>query len=66
MVAINSENSAISEYDSIIASNDIPDDVKATFEEIRNDEKDHLVILTTLVNNNTKKDLPNNGEKEGS
>jgi rubrerythrin len=49
MTAVTSENSAIAEYDSIIASPDIPSELIDKFNEIRNDERDHMAILSELV-----------------
>lgn len=36
----------------------------AIIEEILNDEKDHLVLLTALLNEQVEEDFPNNGDDE--
>ena len=50
VVAITSEQEAITEYDSIINSPDCPEEVKSVFEEIRSDEMDHQQNISEVVN----------------
>lgn len=62
-VAICSEHAAVTEYDSLIASEDIPEGVKSVIYEIRNDELDHAVQLSALLQRYTESTLPENTDE---
>lgn len=57
---IRSEEDAIAEYDVLLSTPDLPDDLKDIVLEIQNDEKDHLVLLTNAVSRFTNSDFPEN------
>lgn len=57
---IRSEEDAIAEYDVLLSTSDLPDDLKDIILEIQNDEKDHLVLLANAVSRYTNADFSNN------
>ena len=61
--AMNDETTAISIYDDILAMSDLPSSSRLVIEEILNDEKDHLVLLSRLFKEAVAQDLPNNGDE---
>lgn len=64
--AVRNEQDAITEYDYILQSPYTPQDIKDRVEEIQNDEKDHMVILSDLLKKYAIKDFPNNTEELNS
>lgn len=61
--AMNDETTAISIYDDILSMSDLPSSSRPVIEEILNDEKDHLVLLSRLFKEAVARDLPNNGDE---
>lgn len=61
--ALRSEQEAIREYTSILKTAGLPQEVRIILDEILNDEKDHMVLISQLVDSETRKTFPNNGEK---
>ena len=62
--ALESEEEAIREYEAILQLENIPNDVRIVIEEIENDEKDHLVNLSRVIENEVTSKFPNNGETD--
>lgn len=61
---LNEESDAIKSYDEILGMSGLPSSVRPIIEEIREDEKDHLVLLTNLLQDLVEDELPNNGEED--
>lgn len=61
---VNEESSAIQSYDSILGMTQLPASVRSIIEEIRDDEKDHLVILTNLLQDIVEDELPDFGDED--
>lgn len=62
--AINSETEAIEIYDMMIANSTISAGSKKILSEIRDDEKDHLVLLTELFYDEIEEQFPNYGDED--
>lgn len=60
--AINDETTAIALYDKIIGMSKTPTAVKEVLKEVRDDEKDHLVILTNLLQDEVESEMPGFGD----
>lgn len=60
--ALRSEEEAIREYQAILNLNSLPANVKNALTEIIEDEKDHLMSLTTILELEMGKALPDNGD----
>ena len=60
--ALRSEQEAIREYQMILDLPNLPQNVKNAVEEIINDEKDHMVILASVIELEITKAFPNNGD----
>lgn len=58
--AIKSEQGAITEYDAILQSNDLPSELVEIIKEIQNDEKDHMVLLSNALERYTNSDFSDN------
>lgn len=63
-IAINSEAEAISIYDSMLNNSTISVAAKKILTEISDDEKDHLVILSELLNDEVEEQFPEYGDSE--
>lgn len=61
--AIKSEQGAIEEYDNILDASDIPDELVDTIKEIQNDEKDHMILLSEIMERYSKSDFPDNTDE---
>lgn len=61
---VNEESTAIASYDEIIKMSQLPSSTRSILEEIRNDEKDHLVLLTNLLQDIVEEEMPDNGEED--
>lgn len=61
--AITNERDAISEYDTLYDTPDLPDDIKSIIDEIRNDEKDHMVLLTNILDKYSIASYPDNTDE---
>lgn len=61
---VNEESGAIQSYDSILGMTQLPASVRSIIEEIRDDEKDHLVILTNLLQDIVEDELPDFGDED--
>lgn len=57
---IRSEEDAIAEYDVLLKTPDLPDELKNIILEIQNDEKDHLVLLTNALSRYTNTNFSGN------
>lgn len=62
--AINDETIAISIYDKILKSSKTPVKSKEIIQEIIDDEKDHLVILTELLRDEIQEEFPEYGDDD--
>lgn len=62
--AINDEATAIDLYDKILTMNQLPAAVRPVIEEIRDDEKDHMVLLTNLLQDIVEDEMPGYGEED--
>lgn len=62
--AINDETTAIALYDKIIGMSKTPTASKEILKEIRDDEKDHLVILTNLLQDEVEVEMPGFGDAD--
>lgn len=62
--AIRDESETINLYEMMIKEDSLSPNALAIIEEILNDEKDHLVLLTALLNEQVEEDFPNNGDDE--
>lgn len=60
---VRSEEDAIAEYDVLLSTMDLPEELRDTIKEIQNDEKDHLVLLTNAISRYTNKDFSDNTEE---
>lgn len=58
--SIISEQGAIEEYDVFLDDPCLPNELKSAIEEIRNDEKDHLVLLSALIAQYAVNSFPDN------
>lgn len=61
--AIQSEQEAILEYETILEDLTLDGKQIATISEILDDEKDHIVLLTGLLQDLTKEVYPSHGEE---
>ena len=62
--AIDDETHAIAFYDKMLSNSKIPTSTKEIIKEILDDEKDHLVILTELLNDEVSEEFPNYGDTD--
>lgn len=60
--AIGEETTAIQEYDEILKGS-VPASAKAIIQEILDDEKDHLVLLTNLLQDELDEEMPDAGNE---
>ena len=60
---ISEETKSISDYSEFINSGIFDSDDIEKIKEIVNDEKDHIVVWTTMLSKYTKKSYPNNGNE---
>ena len=60
---IRSEEKAIEEYDVLLSTVGLPDNLRDTILEIQNDEKDHLVLLTNMLSTHTEEEFPDNTDE---
>lgn len=61
--ALSNEQEAIKEYDYILKTSDLPEELRSVLEEIRNDEQDHMVLISDIVNKYTIASFQNNTEE---
>lgn len=61
--AIKSEQGAIQEYDALLDTYDLPQELVEIIKEIQNDEKDHMVLLSTAMERFSIKDFPDNTDE---
>ena len=64
--AVSEESQAVSLYETILENSKLPSTVRPVIEEILDDEKDHLVILTELLNESVRDALPGYGDEDVS
>lgn len=62
--AVSEESQAVSLYETILENSKLPSTVRPVIEEILDDEKDHLVILTELLNEAVRDALPDYGDED--
>lgn len=62
--AINEETEAIKLYDEMLSDNTIPESAKTIIKEINDDEKDHLVLLGTLFDDELSEEFEDYGDLE--
>lgn len=62
--AVSEESQAVSLYETILENSKLPSTVRPVIEEILDDEKDHLVILTELLSEAVRDALPDYGDEE--
>lgn len=60
---VRSEEDAIAEYDVILSTPDLPEELRETIKEIQNDEKDHLVLLSNIVSRYSNLNFPDNTDE---
>ena len=60
---VRSEEDAIAEYDVILSTQDLPEELRETIKEIQNDEKDHLVLLSNIVSRYSNSNFPDNTDE---
>ena len=58
--AIRSEQEAITEYQAILEEPSLPTDVREVLSEVMEDEKDHMVLITAVLNKRLQLSFPNN------
>jgi len=63
LLAIESETDAVKEYDSILEIPNLPSKVQELIREIRDDEKDHMTLLSALLYQITSTGQMNNEEE---
>lgn len=61
--AIKSEQGAIQEYDALLDTYDLPQDLIDTIKEIQNDEKDHMILLSAAMERFGEADFPENTDE---
>ena len=61
--AIQSEKSAIEQYNQILKRNDITPNQAEQLQELLNDEQDHIIILTDMLENQYREEYPGRGEE---
>lgn len=61
--SIDDETTAIKLYDKMLGMSDLPASVRKVIEEIRDDEKDHLVIFTSLLEDAVGEELDGYGDE---
>ena len=61
--AIRSEQGAITEYDAILQSPDLPPELVDIITEIQSDEKQHMVNLSTAIERFTVHDFPDDTDE---
>ena len=61
---VNEESTAIASYDEVLKLSQLPASTRSILEEIRNDEKDHLVLLTNLLQDIIEEEMPDNGDED--
>lgn len=61
--AINDETNTIALYDQVLKSGSLSATVRPIIEEIRDDEKDHLVLLTHMLQDLIEDEMPGHGEE---
>lgn len=61
--AIKSEQGAIQEYDALLDTYDLPQDLIDVIKEIQNDEKDHMILLSAAMERFGKADFPENTDE---
>lgn len=61
---VNEESTAIASYDEILKMSQLPASTRSILEEIRDDEKDHLVLLTNLLQDIVEEEMPDSGEED--
>ena len=58
--ALKGETDTIAMYEDLLAYNDLTDTEKAIIKEINDDEKDHMVMLTTMLSDIAEDSYPEN------
>lgn len=58
--AVRSEQGAITEYQAILEEPSLPTDVRSVVSEVMEDEKDHMVLITAVLNKRLQLSFPNN------
>lgn len=62
--AINDEIETINLYDGILDDSSIPERIKSIIREIDDDEKDHLVLLSALLEDEVEDEYPDYGDED--
>lgn len=63
--ALIDETEAIQFYDEMLKLGNLPASARQVLEEIRDDEKDHLALLTALLTDEMEEEMPYPPEEEG-
>lgn len=62
--AINDEIETINLYDGMLSDSSIPERIKSIIREIDDDEKDHLVLLSALLEDEVEDEYPDYGDED--
>ena len=60
---LRSEEDAITEYDVLLGTTGLPDELREVIEEIKNDEKDHLILLTNAIQRYSNSEFSDNTDE---